>query len=977
MTSLTLDTEKIENLISNGNYKKASELIFQIIESDYSNKELNYKCLSLLNLICDKTPSISIKVVKNITIFINEADSWIRLLSLEILYQISLYRPNLLIVLIDKIRARLYDQDPSVRRLTVKIIGNLILSLHVDLHELQNLIEEFNERLMDNDWRVKLQVIKTLKKILNQDYTKIKDLEPLLSIVIVNLRDEDDDVARAAAELLKVLSNYFLSKDKIFYILLNLLYNEKNRVKELIIWLFGEIGREKSSEIIPIIPKLTKFLKEDDYRIQKKVTDAIVKIAENNFDQIWANLVHLLLDLRDKIFRNNLINALYYLSQNNIAEIFTYLFEELENPSENIREGIALVFQRLFEEYQIEIENEITKIIFSLQSKYWRIRKKTIILLQNICFILKSEKIAVWITIELNKLLEKESDPDVKNEINYTCQNIKTSFNNINKSIEKINNELSLLRSRIIKFRRIPSQFRENLNSYIQEFRFNNTEIQLNKRYRRILKKIKKFNEILNRFEYKRLAFDLIEDWEETKIQIIDELSIIKSFISEICEEKKKEFLSKLKIQINLMMDRIDVLKAKFDYIKDQKFNLNADLFLDNIDSGENLEEKFTYINQLREDLFQLDGDIRDLLIHNLEFNEIFKELLEKWIFNKIQIQEYFGEVTQLIKIIKEKIVNYYYQIDESSMSMNKEKIGVITNELAFQIIQSHVQSIISQGIEGLEKFHDNFDSIKTKSDFFIKRKEFINVKKIIELNNTQIQAFIEETEAKIDSIIGKEKIFKDNNMFSLFVRPFLNKWNETKEILINKLKKFIGKSYEKLYLSQFKHYLKIMNPIKFDFLSSYIGLEKEQLKELVLKLINKGKLNAKIVNDSLYSQSLESDIPNFKEILFFKNVKTIGNKIFLDFKLNNPSNFIYRDIQLSLKVPSYLRFLKKESFPKILYLNELKQGSIFKFNYVLKIEKDMKKDLSESDEIILNYNYRDPFRIDRSKTIKISLLLS
>ena len=52
------------------------------------------------------------------------------------------------------------------------------------------------------------------------------------------------------------------------YVLLNLLYNEGTRVKELIIWLFGEIGKEKSSEIIPIIPKLIALLKEDNYRIQ-------------------------------------------------------------------------------------------------------------------------------------------------------------------------------------------------------------------------------------------------------------------------------------------------------------------------------------------------------------------------------------------------------------------------------------------------------------------------------------------------------------------------------------------------------------------------------------------------------------------------------------------------------------------------------------------------------------------------------------
>jgi hypothetical protein len=318
LTSSPLDEKGIENLILNGNYEDAAEIIFKIFKGQQKlDGEIIYKSLSLLNYICDKSPSISLDSVKIVSSIINEPNSWIRLVSLEILYQISMYRPNLLIELIDKIRSRLFDQESQIRRLAVKIMGKLLLSLHVDEEELQEYIGEFIEKLIDEDWKVKLEVIKTLKKLLDQDFTKIPDLEPLLSIVIVNLRDEDEDVARSSAELLKILGTYFLSKEKIMYILLNLLHNEKTRVKELIIWLFGEIGKEKSSEIIPIIPKLINFLKEDDYRIQLRVIEALVNISKNNLDQIWSNLLHAL-DSGDDEFKNTVINALYHLCQNNI-----------------------------------------------------------------------------------------------------------------------------------------------------------------------------------------------------------------------------------------------------------------------------------------------------------------------------------------------------------------------------------------------------------------------------------------------------------------------------------------------------------------------------------------------------------------------------------------------------------------------------------------------------------------------------------
>ena len=968
MTILTLNVKKVEDLILSGSYEKAANELFEVIEnSATSNKELIYDSLTLLNKICDKTPTISLRTVRNLSDTINDINSWVRLVSLEILYQITMYRPNLLIDLIDKIRSRLFDQESSIRRLAVKIMGNLILSLHIDREQLQKIIEEFTEKLMDNDWKVKLQVIKTLKKILNQDYTKIREYEPLLSITIVNLRDEDDDVARSAAELLKILGTYFLSKEKISYILLNLLYNEKPRVKELIIWLFGEIGKEKSSEIIPIIPKLINLLKENNYRIQLRVIDSLVIIAENNFDQIWANLITALYTGGSE-FRNVVINALYHLSQNNIMEIFSYIFEEFENPSENVRDGVSLVFKRLYEEYSVEIENEITKIFYALESKYWRDRQKTIILLRSICSILESKKIAVWIFIELEKNLKTENDPDVNEEILYTINNIKTTFHDIDETIQEVNEDLDMFRKKIREFQKIPASFREKMNSYIKEFKFQQTEIELDKIYRKILNKIKKFNKRLNKFEYKRLAFNLIEDWEETKVMIIDELSIIKGFISEVFEEKKEEFTSDLKLKIKLLEDRINILKVQYDYAKDSEFLEKLDgLILETIGNSD-VEEKFTQITQFRNYMFKLDDDIREILVHNVEFNEIFKSLLSKWVGVKIEFQEFLSDIDRKIKSLKDRIL---IEIQESNGNPEEQKLNLLSSVL----FQGHIQSIISQGVEGLKKFNNKFEGLKIKFDLLIKKSEFSDARKLIELNTNQIQNFIVEYENQIDNIIGK--LTEENDVFNLWARPTLTKFVSFKEVLINKLKSFNQKSNEDLTLSQIKYYLDVMNPIKMDNLASYIDLDVNMLKELIVKFVNKNKLNARIIKDSLYSPKIE-DIVEPRDLLFFKNIKTIGNKLYFNFKLNNPTNLLFSDLQISLKTPDYLTFLRSESFPKYLYLNELKPGNVFKFNYVLKLKHDIKKNLADPsvDEVNLNIFYKDPFDITRKITKKINLLL-
>ncbi len=963
-----MDEKKIEDLILSGSYEKAADELFNVIEnSAISDKELIYDSLTLLNKICDKSPTISLRTVRNLNNTINDMNSWVRLVSLEILYQITMYRPNLLIDLIDKVRSRLFDQESSIRRLAVKIMGNLILSLHIDREQLQTIIEEFLEKLMDPDWKVKLQVIKTLKKILNQDYTKIREFEPLLSIVIVNMRDEDDDVARSAAELLKILGTYFLSKEKIIYVLLNLLYNEKPRVKELIIWLFGEIGKEKSSEIIPIIPKLINLLKENNYRIQLRVIDSLVTIAENNFDQIWANLITALYT-GDSEFRNVVINALYHLCQNNITEIFSYIFEEFENPSENVRDGVSLVFKRLYEEFLVEIENEITKILYTLESKYWRERKKTINLLQNICNILESKKIAVWLFIELEKNLKTENDPDVNKEILYTIKNIKTTFHDIDETIQEVNEDLDMFLKKISEFQKIPAQFREKMSSYIKEFKFQQTEIELDKIYRKILHKIKKFNKRLNKFEYKRLAFNLIEDWEETKVTIIDELSIIKGFISEVFEEKKEEFTSDLKSKIKLLEDRINILKAQYEYARDSKFLETLDeQSLENIGNSD-VEEKFTEITQLRNYMFKLDDDIREILVHNVEFNEIFKSLLSKWVGLKIELQEFLSELDRKIKSLKDRIL---IEIQESDGNPDEQKLHLISSVL----FQGHIQSIISQGIEGLKKFNTNFDSLKIKLDTLLKRSEFSDARKLIEMNTNQIQIFIVEYENQIDNIIGK--LTEDDDVFNLWARPTVTKFVSFKEVLINKLKNFNQKSNDELTLSQIKYYLDVMNPIKLESLASYIDMDIDVLKEKIVKFVNKNKINARIIKDDLYSPKIE-DIVEPRDILLFKNLKTIGNKLYFNFKLNNPTNLLFSDLQISLKTPDYLTFLRSESFPKYLYLNKLKPGNVFKFNYVLKIQHDIKKDIGDPsvDEVNLNIYYKDPFDITRKITKKMSLLL-
>ena len=247
-------------------------------------------------------------------------------------------------------------------------------------------------------------------------------------------------------------------------------------------------------------------------------------------------------------------------------------------------------------------------------------------------------------------------------------------------------------------------------------------------------------------------------------------------------------------------------------------------------------------------------------------------------------------------------------------------------------------------------------------------------------MNTRQIQNYIEETDKQIENILGKEKLLEDNNTFNLYVRPYINKINNSKDILINELKNFVQKGEDKLYLNQIKYYSRISNPIKLDLLSKFLELNTEQLKEITLDYINRNKLNAKIVNDELSFEKIDSTITDSKDLLFFKNIRTIGREIYLNLKLTNPTNLDFKDLQISLKVPNYVDIQKKESFPKYLQLNELKPGNAFKFNYILKIDKqkELKKNLfnASADEIKLDLFYKDQFDNTKKTTKHIDLFI-
>jgi HEAT repeat protein len=578
--------EKITSLISKKEYEEATNEIFNLIRSaqDVSNKENIYKSLEYLNLICDKNPTVVSKIIAEIEIFINDPDDWIRLITLEILYRISVYSPDDIIELIEKIKDRLWDSDPSVRSLGVKILGTIINRAHVDLSDEVSFIVQ---KLIDVDWKVKMIASNKIDKLINEQPDKIKEVNQLIESASMNLRDENEDIREASGKILKSLGLSILGRKEFFRVLFDLLEEDDWRVRETIIWILGEISHICSQEISHNLPRLIELLGDSHYIIQSKTIEMLVKISEINFDMLMKMLINTLESDNIEI-RNNIEEAIIYLGGENIQNVSYYIFENLDNPSPKIRNSITTILINLYAEVGDDFESEIFNIFNQFESKQWRQRKKLVNLLTEIALLLKNGKIYTWIGAELKNIYDSEDDVEVKEEIEINLERLKSEFPNLEMEIDKVQIEVEFLHNSISYFTNFPASFREKISNLIKNLQFDKAEMELNERVKDFLKELDDFDNKIRNYNIKPLVIDLLEEWEDIKVQTLEEISIIKEYEVEKLKSKKEKFRIDLKEKIKNIEDRIKILSVEFDLIKDFDHKLKS--YISNRDALLSLE---------------------------------------------------------------------------------------------------------------------------------------------------------------------------------------------------------------------------------------------------------------------------------------------------------------------------------------------------------------------------------------------------
>ena len=157
--------------------------------------------------------------------------------------------------------------------------------------------------------------------------------------------------------------------------------------------------------------------------------------------------------------------------------------------------------------------------------------KKIISLLGDLSYVLHIKSICVWTTINLQNWQKNEKDLDVLDEIESSLAKINNIFDDIDKEIEGIEKQRKKFYLNLDLFQKQTQNLRKKGQSYVNQKKFIQSEIFLEEEGNRITEKLDEFEKILHESEFKRFNVEVIQDFIDSKEEILENISDVKSAV--------------------------------------------------------------------------------------------------------------------------------------------------------------------------------------------------------------------------------------------------------------------------------------------------------------------------------------------------------------------------------------------------------------------------------------------------------------
>lgn len=950
----------IDEKISDQKYDEIIDLSLKLLLDNLSlsdeSSDFLYELLEKITLICDKTPNVMKKITSMIKPLLITEDEWIHTESLIIIEKISKIYPEFLEDLTSTIQDCLNNKNNTIREISLKIIGNLILT---DFLTWGDLLPLFFTGLEDNYWKIRKESLLSIRALLKNHNIGKDQLNTIINTVFTKVGDDNSEVQELTFEILKD-SYIFFPTSSFQSLLLRLLDDNNSVVCEKGVILIGNLGYKDFLNVKPILFKLLELLKNQNLILQPKIIETFVKISYK-FPLDIVNMVFNKINDSDQDFVEILIDILIYVGLNNLNLTFDYFLEKSYKSDSQIIGFLSKMLRRLSEEKIERIEEQCARLLGMLENSDWRLKLKIISFLAKINDFLNNKDLAIWFYIKFKDIFEFENDPDVKSYLNKEIEKIPQYFEDFESLIKDYKREQNFYYKELINLQNFPGIFRDDLLKKLDLHKFKETKSSMEDKIGKFINKIDKFDNSIHNYKYKRLDIDLIDDWVNLKQDLFEQIGDIRNYISPKIEKEKKIYANGLKKRVSIIKSRIDVLIPELEYLAELNTKIKELII-----NGESEEAKknFEHLTNIRNKIFRIESEIGQLWIGNLEFKDEFKNLTIYWTEVKIETQQLLYTVSYTLRDMQRFLVQG---------DIPNEKIKI---ELSFELMFNDFQNLILKSTRSLAELLEQFEIVISPIYEEIKVKEFDKAKNLLDFVISQTRNTAEEFNKEILKTYSQlDNIIKLDVEKSRMIRNYLNDWQQVRESLSEKSNEIRNLVSQEILLNRIHILHDLINPIPISLLIKRLKIP----EEAIFNLLEEGKIIGHIKDNKLY---LPEQFPEYDQIIsIYPEFRKLSNKnILFSVNIQNNARSFLHELSVLIIWPKFFNLDSKDSSPKLIEFKEFPPEFNQKFKWKFEVISNKSPHLSQQlreGEIRLIIHFRDTFNVIREKISNFEIIMN
>nr|MDO8112785.1 hypothetical protein [Candidatus Sigynarchaeota archaeon] len=780
---------------------------------------------------------------------------------------------------------------------------------------------------------------KFIKFLLTQvDGADTELLLKVLTMFVAILGNEPDLERTFDDQLARVLDRFAFESDseveKPFQDLFIYLPSYRDRIVQTSVqWLLSRDYRlkEKALKLIPVVIEgnmdiacfntLIDNLNDDDPEFQSSVVEALSKIVARNVPYYLTRVMKRFSrdDLQDNEIQG-FIELFTNLASNDFDSVFMRIFASMQVKNGSC-EGIALeILKNMNYEYPKQLEAAIFKVTGDFPDIPAGKKEEVLEKVHVIVTALNSEIVILWFAKFLKELRGGENTPDneVERNADEMLHNLYLIEPKIDEKLVQIQERIRHIEDNIAAMKNYPRLLRERGDLFVEGHDKAQGLKLLDAEYHALLDKLFEFDNFINKLEFKHLILDLVDEWHHAKDYILDDLNVVKDYLENAIGKKIQGEEDDLDRSLKQLDARRHVLLAEFDEIIARKGELK---------------------NATEADISKIASSVGSvmtgLLLHDLEISKMRLGPLG-------QLETY----TNLVKDWEAARENMEHQLEDIKTEVDwwleqkmpeKNAPGSVTVDSL--VLQKFFTSYVRSSIQD---FKTILDDVQAKNDNImvdLASKHFEDVEKSINFKKSKLLDLIEDKAYFIEKYWRRLNQASRNIEFIMSIGRLKDEWLTTKANIIEKVQRVYHEQMERVDAEKIKQMLQIVNPIPVDSLKSKIKSiqysNDVEYIEGILNIVQKYQINAQVQKKAvinLQDYLLANQQQSYLRIKTSTSSK--GDLIVVKILVENTSIQDLYDINISLKLPSFLDFKTKRGESKRQTLASLEPGKNATFTW-------------------------------------------